>query len=373
MLPTTAAYRAALPYAHGRVTLVRVFHGTEDVTPPGGIELSEGDVTASLNSRVTRVANLSLPATYFPWETDDLLSPDRATLRISTGIRHGDGTTEMFDVFTGRVATPARTTDRRCALRADDLAADVVAQRFDTAQSTIPGTSTVAEIRRFIAQVLPDAVTTFDPGDVTDQPVPDLTWDDDRGAALDDLASSVQGRWYFLGDGTPTVRRYPYAGQVPALRIADGEPDGNGGGLLSEAEISRTRDGVANSVTVISERIDGSGPVYATVRDTSSGSPTLYGPLYGRVNAILRPQSPLGQAAAETLARQTLTSTTALGQQWNVEIVPDASLEPGDVILLQEGTHSSVQVIDTIVYPLTTTGSMRLSCRSVSMVEGVTV
>lgn len=371
MLTATAAYRAALPKLHKRATVIRVFHGGVDVTPESGIPLSAGIVRASLNSRVTRTADLVLPSTFYPVNDTDLLSPTRAVLKIFTGIEYGDGSQEIFPVFTGRVSTPTRERDGRLRLRCDDLAADVVAQRFDIPGSSIAGASTVGEIRRFIAQVLPTA--PFVDGDVVDQPVPALTWDDDRGRALDELAASVQGRWYALGDGSFTVRRYPYAGQTPVGRIADGEDDGNGGGLISGADISRSREGVANSVTVISERIDGSPPVYVTVRDTEPGSPTLYGDLYGRVSAVLRPQTPLTQAAAEALARRVLASTTALTQQWSVTMVPDATLEPGDALTMLYDDILSVQVIDSISYPLTTQGVMDLQCRSVSDVEGTIV
>lgn len=370
MLTAPARYRAALPLGARRATVIRVFHGTEDVTPAEGIPLSSGTVTASLNSRVTRTANLVLPSTLYPALHTDLLSPTRARVRILTGIAYGDGDADLFPVFTGRVYAPSRQ-DGALRLRADDLAADVVAQRFEAPESSIAGSSTIGEIRRFISQVLPDAV--FEDGDAVDQPVPQLSWDDDRGRALDELAASVQGRWYALGDGTFTVRRFPYSGQPVLTRIADGEPDSNGGGLLTQAQISRSRDGTANSITVVSERIDGSEPVYVTVRDTDPASPTFYGDLYGRVSAVLRPQTPVEPAAAEALARRTLSATTALGEQWSVSVVPDATLEPGDTVLFEESGLIARQVIDSITYPLTTQGPMTLNCRAVSDVEGTLI
>lgn len=367
MLTATAAYRAALPLPHARATEIRVLHGAEDVTPAGGLPFTAGSVTGSLNQRVTRSASLTLPAEWYPDTAAGLLAPERAHLKIYTGIRYADLTTEMFPVFTGRVASVSVDWGV-CTLRGDDLGADVVAQRFSSPQASIAGSSTIGEIARFIADVLPGV--PFDSGDVIDQPTPHLVWDDDRGRALDELAASVQGRWYFTGDGTATTRLYPYTDQVPVLRIADGEPDGNGGGLISGAVRSRSRDGAANSVTVLSERIDGSAPVEVTARDMEPASPTYFEGLYGRVTAVLRPQTPLGPAAAGALARRTLALTTALTDQWTVDTVPDATLEPGDVVLLEYRGVASVQVIDSLTYPLTTDGVMRLSCRSVSSVLG---
>lgn len=369
MLTATAAYRAALPLPHRRHTVVRVFHGDQDVTPVDGIRLSAGSVRASLNSRVTRSVDLTLPADYYPATATDLFAPERAQLRILTGIAYGAGTVEVFPVFAGRVADVAQAANGAVTVRGDDRAADVIAQRFETPQSSIAGSSTLAEIRRFITQVLPDAM--FAAENVIDQPTPQLAWDDDRGRALDELAASVQGRWYALGDGSFTVRLYPYADTPAVLRLADGEPDGNGGGLISTAVRSRSRDGAANSITVLSERISDGTTVEVTVRDMEPASPTYYNGLYGRVTAALRPQTPLELAAAEALARRTLTATTALTEQWTADIVPDATIEPGDVIDMEYRGGRSRQVVDSVTYPLTTAGAMQLGCRSVSSVTGV--
>lgn len=367
MLPTTAAYRSALPYQHGRATFVRVFHGEDEVTPTGGLPFSTGQVIASLNARVTRTLDLTVASDWYPALTTDLLAPERARLQVLTGIQYSTGLQEMFPVFTGRVANVTQGPDGSVLLRGDDLASDVINQRFETPQSTIAGTSTIAEIRRFITQVLP--TVQFADEDVDDQPSPQLTWDDDRGRALDNLASSVQGRWYFLGDGRATTRRLPYADSPALLRMADGEPDNNGGGLLLTRERSRSRDGAANSVTVISERISDGTSVEVTARDMTATSPTYYNGLYGRVTATLRPQTPLSAAGAGALARETLRATTALGDQWTVDVVPDASLEPGDVYRFEYKGAQTKQVADRIVYPLGTGGRMTLTCRSVSDIE----
>lgn len=369
MLPTTSLYRPALPMPHQRHTLVRIFHGAQDVTPADGVPLSAGHVRASLNSRVTRTAELVLGADFYPQTATDLLAPERASLKIFTGIEYGNGLTEIFPVFTGRVHDVAQAPDGAVTVRGDDRAADVIAMRFESPESSIAGSSTIAEIRRFITQVLPDA--TFGGDTVIDQPTPALAWDDDRGRALDELAASVQGRWYALGDGTFTVRLFPYADAPAVLRLADGEPDRNGGGLLSGVTRAKTRDGAANSVTVISERISDGVTVTATARDMEPASPTYYNGLYGRVTATLRPQTPLEHAAAEALARRTLTATTALTEQWTVDMVPDASIEPGDVIDMQWRGGRSRQVVDSVSYPLTTANTMQLGCRSVSLVQGV--
>lgn len=344
---------------------MRVFHGSTEVTPDGsrGVPIESGSVTASVNSRVTRSATFTTDESLFPWETDDLLAPERARIQILTGIGYPDGSREIFPVFTGRIQDATLSPTGRTQFRADDLAADVIGLRFETPERSITGNPVTGEIRRFVSQVLSDVVYGTD--DVIDQIVPSLIWDDDRGRALDELAASVQGRWYFLGDGSLVTRRFPYQGSTPVLSLSDGPPDALGGGLISTASPVRTRDGVANSVTVLSERIDGSSPIAATARDIRVTSPLEYGGLYGRVSITVRPQTPLGAPSAGALAVEQLGAVLGLSHQWTIDMVPDAALEPGDTVNVSWRGHPDTQVIDSITYPLTTDGTMRLTTRGI--------
>jgi phage FluMu protein gp41 len=121
---------------------------------------------------------------------------------------------------------------------------------------------------------------------------------------------------------------------------------------------------VANSITVVSERIDGTDPIRVTVRNNDSTSPTQFGDRFGRISQVIKIQTPLTASAAQQLAKKQLTAMSALAEQWSVQMVPDATLEPGDTVRLTYRGQSSVQVIDSITYPLTTDGLMTLNTRS---------
>lgn len=370
MLTATSQYRAAVARPVRREVLMRVFHAGVDVTPNGaaGVPLSSGSVTASLNSRIVRNANWSCDSSLFPEDPADLLAPEIAVAQISAGIGYGDGSREIFPVFTGRVQA-ASEQNGLVTFRGDDLAADVIAMRFERPERTLVGNSVVSEIQRFISQALPSA--TFGTNDVIDAPAPNLIWDDDRGRALDELATSLQGRWYALGDGSFVVRRYPYDDTVPVIVIGDGRPsDGAGRGMISQLQRSVTRDGVLNSVTVLSERIDGDASVMVTARNTDPGSPTFYGDGFGRVSAVIRPQTPVTAGTAQLLAQRQLNASTALLRQMTVTAVPDATLEPGDVVRLLYRGQIYDQVIDSLTLPLTVEGTMTINTRSVSEMTG---
>lgn len=356
MLTASGTYREALPRPHQRATTVEVFHqGVREAVFRDGL-IVDGSVTARLTSQVTRSLNMTIDPSYYPGSPGDLFAPESAVVKVSTGIRYMDGSREVFPVFTGRPYDVQLEADGGVTLTGDDLAADVIGFPFEQPVASRAGAPIIDEVQRLILQAVPDAL--FGDSDTTSGTTPTLVWDDSRGKALDDLAAAVQGRWYTLGDGRFVVRRYPYSGGVPVLSLVD-----QSGGVNITARISRTRRGVANSVTIVSERMDGTAPIRFTARDLDPASPIQFDGPYGRVAQIIKVQTPINTATAQTLAVAQLASNRALAEQWQISCVSDASLEPGDTIGVEYRKHASVQVIDSITYPLAL-GSMTLQTRS---------
>lgn len=362
-LPISGSYNDVLLGPHEIVTRVRVFNGTTEVTPPDGVPIVDGTVTAALGSRVTRSLDLQVPFEMFPHDPGDLFSPYQAVVQVESGIRAPGGTAELFPIFRGRVYEASLNSDGSVHLRADDLAADALAYRFETPQSSDPSQSIVQQIQTLISQSVNNP--TFGTNDVRDTTCPMLTWDDDRGKALDDLASALGARWYTLGDGSFVVREYPYifTGHIVAASIRD-STTANGPSLMINATKTITRDATANSVTVISERTDGTAPVIRRQRDIATGSPTQFGGPFGRVSQVIRVQTPLTTTEADILATQQLGASLALTEQWSVETTALHFLEPGDPVFLEFRGTFAVQIVDSIKFPLTTNGNMTLATRS---------
>lgn len=360
MLTTTAQYLRALPFPHRRETRVQVFHGSTLVgdsdTDPVLLPV-DGEVSASVTSRVTRHLRMTVDPSLCPIGPTDLLSPEVAILKIFSGIGYPDGSREIFPVFTGRVQDVRRGGDGSVVIDADDLARDVIEFEFENPQPSNAGSLVTAQIRALITQVLPGA--TFGTDDANVATTPTVVWDQDRGQALDDLAFAAGGRWYALGDGSFVTRRYPYQQTVPVVTIAD-----ESGGTNVTADRAVTRDGVRNSITVSSERMDGSPPIRATVRDTNPLSPTFFGGTFGRKTRIIKVQTPLTSAEAQAMARAELAASIALGAQWTAQCVPNHALEPGDCVLISYRGISEVQIIDALTYPLMTGASQRIASRS---------
>ncbi len=357
MLPSTTLYKSVLYGPHHRAATVDVFD-IDGNTLALDVPVVDGTVTANLTNRVTRVATFTLSDEWYPRLPTDPLSPYQSVVKIRAGTRYGDGSSETFPIFMGRVYDVTRNENGSVTFRADDLAADVLAYRFEQPQasSSVPFTNVVTEIRKLILEALPQA--TFGTDDVPLSDVPPLVWDEDRGQALDDLAEAVGGRWYALGDGSFVVRQFTYGTSPAVQEFADGPQ-----GLMLSAITAQTRDGAANSVVVVSERLDGSEPIRVIARDLRTGSPTRFAGTYGKVSQVIKVQTPLSQIEAQTLARTQLTAAVALTEQWNTEVVPDYTLEPGDTVRLRYRGLMADQIIDTIDYPLMTGRPMTLNSR----------
>lgn len=356
MLTASTLYRQALPNPTRRVTRVEVFHSGSRVGDFTSGLLVGGSVTARLTAQVTRNLTMQLDPAYYPALPSDLFSAEQAIVKVSCGIGYPDGSREIFPIFTGRVYDVVEDPDGGVTVLGEDRAAEVLDFPFEQPVASLTGEPITSEIRRLIVQAIPDAV--FGTNNVTDSAVPQLVWDDQRGKALDDLATAVQGRWYTLGDGSFVVREYPYVGGTPVVSLLD-----QSGGVNITARVAKTRRGVANSVTVISERMDGTTPIRVTQRQSDPASPFYFGGPYGQVSEVIKVQTPLTAAEAQALAQARLMAAQALAEQWQIGCVPDYTLEPGDTVHAEYRSHSSNQVIDSITWPLAQ-GDMTLQTRA---------
>lgn len=356
MLTSSAAYKLALRQSHHRVSRFTVR------TPDGAllaqdVPIGGGQVNARLASRVTRTATFTASDEWFPVLATDPLSPFHAIVTIETGLAYPSGEEELFPVFTGRVYEAVREPEGQVSFRADDLAADVLAADFEVPENSVLGASTVFEIRRLIAEGYEWAV--FGPDDVTDGFVPKLSWDDDRGKALDDLAATLEGRWFTLGNGNFVVRRNNYTGQPAVITLTDGPA-----GSLIAARTSVTADGAYNSIVVLAERPDTATPIRVTERVLNPSDPAFFGGNFGKRVRKIRSQESLAFFDAQRVARSQLEASRALQRQWSATCVPDMTIEPGDVTGLEWRGLTDVQVIDSLVYPLSPETPMSFTARS---------
>lgn len=365
-----AQYRDALVRPHVAYLRVDVLN-RQGAILYSDLSCIDGNVRATLNSRVARVLTLSVDRSWFPLlangsiDTGGLLTPFGNRIRAYRGITYGDGGVASFPVFYGRIETVAMARNGTVSVTANDLAADVVDAQFETPQSSIPANTISTEFRRLVRDALPDVV--FGTSDLTGVKIPPLAWQSDRAQALDDMSATVAMLWYPLADGSMVQRYVPWtkAGQVAKVSLADGTANPTGNNAIADWTITVSRTGVYNSVVFTSERQDGTAPVYATVRDTNPASPTYYLGNFGKKPLLIQNQAALTQAQCLQAAQSNLKQATAITQTWDpVSIIPDASLELGDLVTATAEGAASTQVIVGFTLPMRETGDMSLSLRA---------
>lgn len=369
MLPggLNAMYRMALATSHRPYFLLEVLDGLQNVLATDLTYLS-GTVTATLTSRVARTCTVTFEESFYPYEPTDLLAPYGNMIRATRGIEFADGTRNAWVVFVGRIQSTRLEADGTCTVFASDFAVDVVENKFFTPRNSQAGDLVSTEVYRLIADAFGQAV--FDAPQVTDIAVQPLTWQLDRGQALDELATSVGAFWYPLADGTFTLRQYPWTVQgTPVVTYSDGD-----GGSVIYSTAERSRETVYNVLTVTGERLNGDEPVYATAADTNPANITYVAGPFGVRSQLLRLQTPSSQSGVQNAANDNLRRLVALVDSWQWDMTPDAALELGDTVTLDvRGRSDIIQVVAGFSIPLDLSGPMRVQGRSqvVGILEGV--
>jgi hypothetical protein len=363
-----ARYRAALTVPHTASMRVDVTDNNGVVILPD-IAFSAGQVQATLQSRVARVLNLTVDRSLFPLtpggqaDPGGFLAPLGNRIKAYRGIRYGDGTVWPppygFPVFYGAIESLALRKTGDLALVANDLANEIVTGPFVTPMNSIPTNSVQLEFQRLVLDQIPNA--EFGTSDAIRLAVGQLTWATDRAKALDDISAGSGAIWYPLADGSFVQRLNPWTkpGQLPVATLADGP-----GGMASDWTVNFTRTGVANVAVYISDRQDGSASVRSVATDVDPTSPTFVRGKFGRHPIITQNQGGLTQGQANTAASTTLHSSQALGLVWSpLSIVPDASLELGDLLAVSADGIDTQQVVTGFTVPLRETGQMPVTVR----------
>lgn len=351
-------YRAALATSHSPYMRIDVLDGNRNVLERD-LTFLDGNVSATLTSRVSRTCSVTFDESLYPFQPDGLLAPYGNIIRATKGIIFADGTTFAWTVFIGRIQEVVLGDDGTCSVFAADFSADVVEVKFLTPENSQVGASVVTEVTRLISEAVP--LATFGAFDSFAIPVQALTWQLDRAQALDELGTSVGAFWYPLADGSFVLRKYQWT--VPATPVVT-YSDGDGGSVIGTTA-SRSREDVFNSLTVTGERLNGDSAVYATAQDDNPTSATDINGPFGRRHQLLRLQTPATQGAAEAAALDNLKRLTALVDSWQWTMTVDAALELGDTVSLNvRGQTGIIQVVSSFSLPLGVSSPMTVQGRS---------
>lgn len=369
MLPggSDLLYRSVLATAHRHYAVLEVWSGGAtprmlEVLEPGddgGLTFFSASLRATLTSRVSRTLDFQVKEDLYPVDPTDLLAPFGNEIRAYLGVRLGDGSTAYsWQVFRGKIQTITQNSDGMCMVRCADRGAEVVENAFVTPQNSQPTNTVFDEFVRLVSDAVPDP--SFGTSDFFSAPVQPLTWQYDRGQALDEMANAVGAFWYPLANGDFVMRRYPWTvAAAPVVVLTDQD-----GGTVNGWAVTRSRSNIYNQVTVTGERLNGDEPVFATVSDDEPSSPTFVGGNFGVRSLLDRLHTPSTQGAALSAANALLSDSIAPVESWSLEVVPDAAQELGDVVQVQVNGRNVTQVVSAFTLPLDLSGNMTIETRS---------
>ena len=365
-----ARYRDAVGRSHTALIRVDVCDYLGKVIL-ADVPIIDGTVTGTLQNRVSRTIALTLDGSYMPAVINGVADPSAPfapygnLIKAYRGILYGDGSSMVFPAFVGRIDSVSRRRGGDCQVVGSDLAAAVIGATFETAESSVAANSISEEFVRLVREGLPTAV--FGTSDVTASVIGQLTWEWDRGKALDDMSTAAGMLWYPRADGSFVQRFIPWtrAGRTPAVTLTDNSGPLYGDPLVTDYTITVSRVGVNNGVVFTSQRQDGTNPTFAIVHDLDPTSPTYYLGPFGRQPMLIQNQAALSQSqclyAAQTALKQARALTLTAQP---VSIIPDASLELGDLFMLAADGISTQQVIVGFSLPLREVGTMGLTVRA---------
>lgn len=364
MLPVSEIARQALVRPHAVYTRAEVWRG--GVRLLDSLPIVSGSVRATLQSRVTRTVDMTVPPRYFPRDANGALAPFGSELRIWRGVSIGGITNHpsyVWPVFRGPITKTKWGTGGGVSVSASDRAGDVAETSFETPVSVTQGDLLHTRVREFISEASPDA--EFAPFTLINRVLPTLTWDENRGQALDDLAGSAGGFWYALADGSFTLTPVPwvYSDGVVDLEIGPDSP------ILRSAGIEFNREGVYNVIVARAERTDGSPPARYVTYVNDPTSPIRYGGPYGKRPLHQSVQAASNAAGVQLVAETLKQRSQALAETWEASIVPYPPLELGDLLQLDvEGPEGlrrrSRQVVAGFTLPLVGNADMTLDLRA---------
>lgn len=368
-------FAQAINSSHRAVMRVTVLDGQGD--PIQEIPISDGSVSATLGSQVTRNAEILVPPALSPKTETDLLFPNGNRLLIERGIDLGCGNIDLLPVFHGRIQTIWDTPDGPLRVKAIDLAGDVRDAGFVVPTNSIPTAPIQQEFQRLVKGALPTAV--FGPSDGFSSLVGERTWDTDRAQALDDMANSVGAFWYTLPDGRFVIRRVPWTiPRSPELRVTDnlrttvcqtaqGVPAADLPYLWATSSTrERSREQVVNIVTVSAELVNGTAPLVFTAADSDPTSITWIGGNFGIKSKAIRTDVAQSGAQVQTMAETSLKRARAILDNWSLQVMPDPRLELGDCVEVACQNVVSVQVVGAFRLPLSPTGRMDVGTRALN-------
>lgn len=361
--PLTDTQKAAFLRSHEMTFSAMVIRGSESL---GTIPVFDASVSATYGTQGGRDARLRVSRHV----TDaGLLDPNSDQVIIRTGIPN------LIDVplFTGRVDELSETSDGDVIVQLLSRGAEAIRAEFEVPwAANIGGTQARVEMARILQSIEP--LWGVDYTNANANTIPEgLVWETDPGQALDQLGQGASLIWQPDRVGSFVIYTNPYSigstlGSDPVVTLVDGED-----GVLVQVEVNKSRIGVFNSITVVTERVNNTPPVRVTARDNNPSSPTFWGGLFGKQNLVVKNQTPTSESQATDLAVRLLRQSLALQRSFTVAVPDLPFLDPGDVFTLWYRDVVYSIVVESVEYSTSADSLTVISGRELVLQEDISI
>jgi len=366
LLPTSTAFAAAVCSSHRIVVRADVWYGGRLAI--SDVPVTAGTVTIDDDADIRATGNVTIADATGAWvpvigQEATRITPWGSELNIRYGVVLPNGVTEYVSLGWFRVQTvksdeswrigPAggwMSGGAKLELELVDRMAVIDDARFLTLEQPAAGAKCLTEIRRLCSGLVPQAKWPI----ITDPSVPsDITYDDNRMAAIKTLAGAAGVKVFMDRDGYLNIRQLAAVGSTGDITFT-GASDG---ALLSIGE-EYNRDGIYNAVVARGSTDTDQAPVQGIAYDTDPTSPTRWNGPYRRVPAFYA--SPLITTTAQANAAATSRLATYLKarqQDIRIEVVPNPALDPGlTTVTIVTPRRTVTGRLRTLTIPLTADG-----------------
>jgi hypothetical protein len=362
MLTVSQRFLTALRQSHA-ISVAATIYAPSDLATPIEVRVVSGDLTVDQDAQVTRQASLEIAFTL----VDDTVREAVAELpyggyaTVERGITYADGAAERVQLGRFRVDSVVWDEQQRTAtLTLNDRMAQIIDERFVTPYAPAgvhPSDAAVQVAQQVFGSTIAYHVLT------TPASEPLLSgatvYEEDRAAALADLASSVGAEALFDNLGDFVIRP-----RTPSTAVAWVFDAGDNGSLIQVSE-TVDRSSVRNGVSVRGQPDVDQPPIYALATYDDPTAPTRWGGPFGKVPLISSSTAVASQAQADATARSLLNLRLGLSRTLVLQGIPNPALEPGDLIEIRyPDGRTEQQLVNAIRLGLDVTGALELTTTS---------
>lgn len=371
MRGVTSRYLSTLRGSHSAIFRARVCSVFQTGIDPDGTEIpisdEGGDVTSSTGSEVRSTLTMSTP-TKWPSAAEDLMAPYGNEIFVERGLRYGNGQEEYVGLGYYRINNPqqAEVPDGLISLTCTDRWQGVIDAQFHTPRQFPASTVRNDLVVRLLTEVYPSAIVEWDDPIVAAGIIGKaILVETDRAGTITEMLTGLGKIGYFDYRGVFVIKTPADVTGAPVWTI-----DAGRNGVLTDISRSISREGVKNIYVAESSAMDSSLPVRYVAADYGPNSPTRvdgrFGPVPGFFSSPLLLTTAQCRAAAETLLKKSL----GLPYSINLGSIPNAALEPGDVIQVKypdlarsRSLRTETHVLDEVKIPIGIDGSVQLKTR----------